>query len=131
MKFPVANISIKNWNPKEDFLLYILMDKYIYRDNSQLYKTYFYNKEFVDSNGNIYKIVDQKKPTSLWRKIFKFLPNVFKIELIFKKTESKMDVENVKQFILRQIKNLPKDETNNSWIEKIKKSKTIQEILGD
>ncbi len=129
MKFPIANISIKNWNPEEDVLLYILLNKYIYRDDNQLYQSFFYNKEFVDSNGDIYLLVDQKKSTSLLRKIFKFLPNVFKIELIFKKTKNKMDIENVREFILRQIGKMPKDANHANWIEQIKNAKKIQEIL--
>jgi hypothetical protein len=129
MKFPIANISIKNWNPEEDILLYILLNKYIYRDDNQLYQSFFYNKEFVDSNGDIYLLVDQKKSTSLLRKIFKFLPNVFKIELIFKKTKNKMDIENVREFIQRQIGKMPKDANHVNWIEQIKNAKKIQEIL--
>ncbi|MBK8505659.1 MAG: hypothetical protein IPL46_27760 [Saprospiraceae bacterium] len=125
MKFPIANISIKSWNPTEDYLMYILLDPFIYRDSTKLYNEFFFNNEFVDSTGEIYRIVNWKKPVSLWRTLFKFLPMVYKIELIFKKVEKKMVLEEVREFVLRQINQLPMDDDKKGLIDQVNKAKTI------
>lgn len=130
MKFPVANISIDNWDSNEDYLLYVLMDPFIYRDDEKLYRDYFFNYKFVDSNGDIYRLVDRKLPTSLWMRVFKFIPNVFKIELIFTKTNERMDIELVRNFIIKQIGKLSDQDSASDWIKQIKNAKTITEILG-
>ena len=103
MKFPVANVSLREWNPREDILLYVLIDPYIYRNDDKLYREFYYNQKFVDSEGEIYKIIDKRLPSSIWRSIFRFLPNVFKIELIFITTNEKMGIEEVREFYLHQI----------------------------
>lgn len=116
MKFPVANVSLREWNPREDILLYVLIDPYIYRNDDKLYREFYYNQKFVDSEGEIYKIIDKRLPSSIWRSIFRFLPNVFKIELIFITTNEKMGIEEVREFYLHQINNLPKEDYINEWI---------------
>lgn len=130
MKFPVANVSLREWNPREDILLYVLIDPYIYRNDDKLYREFYYNQKFVDSEGEIYKIIDKRLPSSIWRSIFRFLPNVFKIELIFITTNEKMGIEEVREFYLHQINNLPKEDYINEWINQIKDAKSIKEILG-
>lgn len=130
MKFPIANITIENWNPNEDYLLYILMDPFIYKDDEKLFRDYFFNYKFVDSNGDIYRLVDRRLPTSLWRRTLKFLPNIFKIELIFTKTNERMDIEAVRNFIIRQVGKLSEKDLAKDWIKLIKNAKTISEILG-
>lgn len=129
MRFPIANIS-QEWNPQEDYLHYILMDPYIYNGSDQFFKDLYLNNKFVDSEGKIYQVVDKRLPTSWWRKAFHFLPDIYKVTLLFIKTEEKMDIEAVREFVSNQIVKIKKAEGTNKWLGQIKKAKTIQEILG-
>lgn len=128
MQFPAANVSIKNWDKNEDYLIYILEDEFIYTTNNKLYQEYFLGKLFVDSNGDIYKLIDRKLP-SLFRQVLSFIPNFCKVELIFKLTEDKMTIEQVRQHILSQLNKLDNDENKVEWIDKVKNAKTYKEII--
>lgn len=127
MRFPIANVSYE-WNPKEDYTHYILMDPYVYTNNEQILNEFYLNQKFVDSEGNIYRIVDKRLPTSWWRKAFHFLPDVYRVTLLFYKTVDKMDLEQVRSFVHKQVSKKAEDTTK--WLGHIKKAKTIQEILG-
>lgn len=128
MKFPAANISIKNWDKNEDFLIYILEDEFIYTTDNNLYKRYFLNNQFVDSKGEIYRLVDRKLP-SLTRRIFSFLPNFCKVELIFKPTLEKMTLEEVRQHILNQLMRLDNDSNRAEWISNVKSAETYEDVI--
>lgn len=83
MRFPIANVSIKDWNPQEDYYNYILMDPYIYSSSDEFFESFYKNHKFVDSEGNIFKVVDRRIPESWWRKVFHFIPNFYKVTLLF------------------------------------------------
>lgn len=129
MKFPAANISLKEWDPNEDYLLYVLMDPFFCRTGDEFYREYYHNQKYVDSNGEIFKVVDKRPPESMLRNIFRFLPGVYKVELIFTNTGEKMDLKDVRDFMLKQISKLKADYVTE-WISQIKNSKSIQEVLG-
>lgn len=128
MKFPAANVSIKSWDENEDYLIYILEDEFIYTTNPKIYQDYFLNNLFVDSNGDIYKLIDRKLPNS-FRQILRFIPNFCKVELIFKPTKDKMTIEQVKQHILSQLNKLNNDTNKVEWIDKVKNAKSYEEII--
>lgn len=128
MKFPAANISIQKWDKNEDYLIYILEDKFIYTTDQKLFENFFLNNLFVDSKGEVYKVVDRKLP-SLTRRIFSFLPNFCKIELLFKPTHDKMTLEEVRQHILNQLVILDQNQNTADWIHSVKKAKTFQDVI--
>jgi hypothetical protein len=129
MKFPTANVSLKEWNPNEDYLLYVLMDPYYCIASNEFYRKYYHNQRYVDSNGDIFMATDKKLPKSIFRNIFRFIPGVYKVELIFTSTGEKMELEEVREFLLKQVNKLKGDNVSE-WINQIKKSKSIQEVLG-
>ena len=128
MKFPAANVSIKNWDKNEDYLIYILENEFIYTTDNKLYREYFLDKRFVDSNGDIHKLIDRKLP-SAFRQILSFIPNFCKVELVFKRTADKMTVEQVREHILNQIGKLDNEQNKNEWIYKVKNAKSYNEII--
>lgn len=130
MRFPIANVSIKEWDPQEDYNHYILMDPFIYDNREDFFKAFYLNHKFVDSDGNIYKIVDKRPPSAQWRRIFHFLPKVYRISLVFMKTEETMQIEEIREFVIRQVSRIRKADNITAWISHIKRAKTIQEILG-
>lgn len=130
MRFPIANISIRDWNPQEDFEHYILMDPYIYTKNEDFFRSFYKDHEFVDSEGNIFKVVDKRPPRSCWRRLFHFLPDVFRISLVFIKTGEKMEMEEIREFVLKQISRVKRGDNLSGWMEHVRKAGTIHEILG-
>lgn len=128
MKFPAANVSISHWNKDEDYLLYVLENEFIYNPDNELYQKYFLNNLFVDSNGDIYKLIDRKLPSKIIQ-LFSFIPNLCKVEFIFKKTEEKMTLEQVRQHLLNQIEQLADNENKVVWLHTIKNANTFEEII--
>ncbi len=128
MKFPAANVSISNWNKDEDYLLYVLEKEFIYNPDNELYQKYFLNNLFVDSNGHIYKLIDRKLPSKIIQ-LFSFIPTFCKVEFIFKKTEQKMTLEQVRQHMLNQIMMLADDQNKVDWLNNIKNATSFEEII--
>jgi len=128
MKFPAANVSIRNWDKDEDYLVYILENEFIYTTDNKLYQKYFKDNLFVDSNGEIHRLTDRKLPSST-RRFFSFIPNFCKVELLFRPTEGRMTIEEVRQHILAQLYILDNDKNKTEWIEKVKNAKIIEEII--
>lgn len=128
MKFPAANVSISHWNKDEDYLLYVLENEFIYNSDNELYQKYFLNNLFVDSNGEIYKLIDRKLP-SKFVQLFCFIPNLCKVEFIFKKTEEKMTLEQVRQHMINQIEQLANDQNKVDWLHAIKNATSFGEII--
>jgi hypothetical protein len=128
MKFPAANISIKNWDKNEDYLLYILADEFLGTSDNELYQKYFQDNLFVDSIGEIYKVIDRKIQRVKKRFLF-FTSSSIKVELVFKRIEENMTMEQVRQHILNQLNILENQEYKLEWIEKVKKATTFEEII--
>jgi len=129
MIFPAANVSLKEWHPEEDYLLYVLMDPYYCKTGDEFYREYYHNQKYVDSNGEVFKVIDKRPPKSIIRNIFRFLPGVYKVELIFSNTGERMELDEVRDFMVKQVSKL-KDDYVNEWINQIKNSNSIKEVLG-
>lgn len=130
MRFPIANVSIKDWNPEEDYTHYILMDPFMNKKNDALFEAFYKNQRFVDSEGNIFTIVDLKPPKAMWRRVFYFLPNAYRATFVFMKTEESMSLDQVRQFILKQVRKVKTGDNLSGWIYQIKNANSIQAILG-
>jgi hypothetical protein len=130
IKYPILNISIKEWNNLEIDYSIILLDKgVIYTSDEKLYKKLFFNNKYVDSNGFIYKIVGRKLPAS-WKRIFSFLPNFYKVKLCFEKIEETISISELKSLIVNNIKSFDSlEDFENNWLDRIDKAKTFEQIL--
>ena len=137
INFPLANVT-KDWSfdAGEDHTTYTLEDQYFYENNEKTFKKYYLHQKYVDSNGDIYKIIGR---TVLHVPFFKRLPFFTphpRAEFSFAKTFEKMDIEEIRTWMTRQITLMYKDATHpeaikskNSWIDQIKEAKTIAEII--
>lgn len=129
MKFPLLNISEQKWKD-DDFLLdYFLLDEFIYNDSKVVFQEYFKVHSFCDCFGEIYKVKCKVPPKEWWRRVFKFIPNVYKIELRFERTGNKMSVYELKTYLIDRIKDLSENEFTKNWIEQIKQAKNHEEII--
>ena len=129
IKFPAINVS-KKWDKNDDISLYVLFDPYMNTANETLYNKYLLNNSFVDSNGNIFKITDRVLPSRI-RQILSFIPNLCKVELVFKDTGENMKMEEIRTYILKQLENFD-SKFKDEWIKNIRSAKTIEDIIfGD
>ena len=132
INYPVTKVNSKNWIDHEDLLP--LFDKYLYTSKEKIFNDYFHNKEYVDCEGNVFKIIGRIPPTNFWRKLFKFIPRVYKIELIFKNTDRNIELNELKEDLISGIKRFDSDETrkeSKEWILEIKRAKSIRELLSE
>jgi hypothetical protein len=51
------------------------------------------------------------------------------VEFIFKKTEDKMTIEQVRQHMLNQIEQLADDQNKVDWLHTIKNATSFEEII--
>lgn len=119
-----------SWSHEEDVLEYYLFDDFILTGSDKLFQQYFHNKIFCDSDGQLYKVIGKTLPAQIWRKIFKFLPNVYKVKLHFEKVNQRMEVEQLRAFILQKLHQLEPNEVLAKWINQINKAKSHTEIIG-
>ena len=126
IKFPIMDVSFAKWKRNEEDQ--ILFDEYIYTKKEATFKKYFRNRSYVDSNGDVYKITDRILPGKV-RQFFSFIPNVCKVQLVFRKTDKTMTVEEVRDYLLKQLKDRGADDLMLEWIKGVENAKTIEEML--
>jgi hypothetical protein len=130
VKYPAINISVTDWKDKGDILeMFVLFDELNYNKDVISFKKYFLNQNYCDSNGEILQIVGRTLPTNPLRKIFSFLPNVFKCVYIIEPTGKKMSLIELKQFLLSRIEELEHDAFTKNWKNQIINSNTFEEVL--
>ncbi len=127
--FPMLNISDKNWGKADNLTEYMLFDKFIYTNREDLFRQYYKDKDFCDCQGNIFKVVDKRPPVSFWRNFFRFLPNVYKVELHFIHENKKFTLEDLRTFILSRLDEINTNQFVGKWIEHVQKAKSHAEIL--
>ncbi|WP_431110769.1 hypothetical protein [Winogradskyella poriferorum] len=131
IEYPMIRVNSSTWIDYEE--LFPLFNGYMYATKDEVFKSYFFNKEFVDSKGNTFKVVDRIPTTNFFRKLFKFLPGVYREKLVFKRINKKLKLESFKEDIIRGIKKFDSDATkkiSESWIDQIKKSNTFGEVIN-
>lgn len=129
MHFPLLNVSEKKWKD-EDLMDYLLIDEYIYTDSKTFWDTFIHNKLFCDCKGQLYVIDGKELPNSWWRKVFKWLPNVYKIKLRFKNTGKQLSLEELRKYLLARIHDLSDYEGREKWIQFIQQANSYEQLIG-
>ena len=129
IKFPAINISNPNFSKEEDLTSFLLLDALIYNDAEVYFQEYLKDNLFCDSNGKIYKITSKKHPKSILRKVFFFLPNIYKIELIFEATNEYMTLDDLRDFMIERVKSLGYGKFEVKWILELRKAKSYEELI--
>jgi len=128
MNFPLINVSKKVWS-WHSAMEYLLQDEYIYTAKESYYEEYLQAQLFCDCNGNIFKVVDKVPPTEGWRKALRFLPNVYKTKIIFERTGKKMEVEELRNYLLEHVGKMPKNDFRSEWLLALQKAKNHEELI--
>ncbi len=125
--FPVYDKNF-DWSTFSKGPLPIFFDLFLYRNvSNRQFSNEFLNHKIVDSKGQEF-IINGRKALPKWRC---FIPGVKKSELKFIKTGMVYSVEEMKQVIVKNIKDNIEDENIKvDWVEKIIQSKTYEELFS-
>lgn len=126
MKFPIFQISDKQWKKLHEFELEYSDKITIIGFKKAQY--FFLDSEYIDCNGDVYKVTDLKM-LGMLSKIFKFIPYIpFRVKLILTKQNKKLNLEQFRMLMLNRVNQVAdfKDLT-----ALIKNAKTYAEIMGE
>jgi len=130
MKFPIINISHRNPVEEEDLLIYSLTEALIYTDNEKVFKEFYENQFFCDAEGRIFECTKRILPTSGgWRSAFKFLPNTYKVQLVFKATGKTLDKETLRSALLNRAEKVEDSDFVKFYKEYIKKADSWEQLI--
>lgn len=131
IEFPALDLSFsdKNWINMEGIFF---EEDYLYFNSEKKFKQNYLNHILVDSKGGLYQIIG-KEDLSRWRK---FIPNIKKSKILFKDLKDKMDLENIKKYYIKKIREYDVlDVEFHLYIEelvsRIKKTSTIEEFFKE
>lgn len=133
IEYPLIRIKSENWLDEEELIP--LFDEYFYSSKVKVFHDYYYNKEFADCNGVVYTVVNRVLPTSIWRSLFRSLPGVYQVKLLFGKTGKIIQVDDLKKDLISGINRFNNSDTKEieeKLIAEIHNSNSIKEVLtGD
>ena len=131
IEYPFMRINSSTWT--NDEALFPLFDEYMYSSKEQIFQTYYFDKEFIDSKGTIFKVVGREPTQNIFRKWFNFLPGVYREKLVYKKIAKKIELNDFKEDVIRGIKRFNSDATKEisiKWIDQIRNAKDFGEVIN-
>jgi len=128
MTFPLLNISAKKWD-SEDLTDYIIFDKFIYTDKESIFNELYKNKIFIDCDGRIYKGIKKVELAEKWRNWLRFIPNIWKREVLFRTTGENWTVDELRNYLLKRVSELKTDKDTENWKTQLKKAKNYSELI--
>ncbi len=131
MKFPMLNITNRDWSEVSDWSTFVLFDTFIYNSNQDFFDKHYKDNLFCDCNGDIYTIIGKQEPVETWRKFLKFIPNVYKTELQLQGLNKRIELEQFRNFVTEKVSNVDKSDFTQKWLSNIKKATSYYEIIND
>ncbi|MCD0456473.1 hypothetical protein LPB85_13585 [Chryseobacterium sp. LC2016-27] len=129
MNFPLINISAEKWD-SEDLIEYIIFDEFIYSDDESIFNKYYRNQHFIDCDGYIFIPLEKAELKEKWRSWLRFIPNIWKREIIFQPTGKSWTVEKLRNYLLSRVSELKKDKYTEKWIADLKTAKNHYELIN-
>ena len=132
MEFPIVRFDSKSWSLREDAIP--LYDEFIYSAKMRVYNEYYYNMEFVDCRGDVYKVVDRVMISGIGGVFRRLIPGARKGRLVFLKTNRRVEFNEFRSDYISGVRRLFSDDSNDflEFIRRIEQSSSIKEILiGD
>lgn len=145
MKYPITNISVKTWEKDKTDDDYIKDNAASFNFQSEKEMQSNINTQFVDSNGDIYKLTSFSK-IPIFKRILKLVIFIDKYELTFENMKQKMTIEDYRKLMYDNIKNMPyefdnmigEDQKNfmeekehrEYWLNLIQTSNSFEDIMN-
>lgn len=130
MKFPLLSISTPQWTNFDSYYECLLMDPYVYSRDEQVFSDYWYSQKFCDCEGNVYRVVDKVPPEEKWRRIFSFLPNAYRMKMIFEMQDERWEIERLRKFLLDRLEEYEKfqEVDFSEWKQKVREGSAIADF---
>lgn len=129
-KYPCFYISFFDWN--DEWLGMMLASVEIkYTMDKEVIDKYILNSEWIDSNGDIFKVVGVDK-LARWRR---FMPFITKTKMVTEYTGRSMTLEEFRSYMLNMIDtlDLSSAEARNAyekWRQELLKAQSFVELMG-
>jgi len=126
MQFPMYNIDIPSLGKNYWLLNEIIRYNATYSSNDEeMWKQYFLNMRFVDSQGDVYRLVDKIKIRKLWHSLFR----IARYDCGFVATGERLSIEELRQIMESQIINTD-EKFAHEFIAGLRKAKTLAELIA-
>ncbi len=123
IEYPIFNLSYPTWDIDTlgDFFLY--NDRY--KSNEDFFDTYYLNQDFIDCQGNTYRIIGKSLIESKFR-IFR--SKTYKIQ--FERLDKKVVLKELKRMLKEKTSQIESDAARSEILNQIEKSESIKELLN-
>ncbi|WP_294733792.1 hypothetical protein [uncultured Flavobacterium sp.] len=121
IEFPAIDLTSGLWT-EENIIEVVYYNHFFYSSSESDFLEFANNHLVVDVSGRVFKVVGKDNLGS-WRE---YVPIIAKSRLIFESQNTVMDLDEIKQFMLERVKELP---DFYFLIEHIEKSSTIRELI--
>lgn len=128
MKFPLLNITNPNWQSEDDLTSFMLLDAYSYKDEF-FFEAYLKDELFCDSEGHIFKVIGTKGPSYWYKKLFFFLPDIYKLKLKFENTNRYISLEDFREYLMERVASLGYGVGEVKLLLKLKKATNHEELI--
>ena len=129
MKYPAIDLSYVHWGNSVNVPIYF--DPIVYFIGFTSFERSYKNHLFCDAVGDLYLVVDMIPPKALWRRIFKFIPWVYKVELVFEKQDEPMSVEELRKHMLGCLYAAGNLKAQDYMIDRLENARTHRALLGE
>ncbi len=129
MEFPILNISSKKWN-EDNISSYIAFDKFIYTDKDLIFNELYKNKLFCDCHGEIFRAIEKAELTEKWRNWLRFMPNIWKREVLFEPTNNKLTVDELRDYLHARISDLNQNDFTQQWKKDLTNANSHFELIN-
>lgn len=129
-KYPCFYISLFDWN--DEWLSMMLASvESIYAIDKEVMDKYILDSEWIDSNGDIFKVVGIEK-LAWWRR---FVPFVTKSKMVTEYTGRSMTLEEFRSYMLNMIDTLDLNSAevrnvHEKWRQELLKAQSFGELMG-
>ena len=129
MHFPLLDITTRPWHTELETDL-IVFDQYIQTNKESVFNAMYQDVTFIDCEGRHYRAVKKGEQPALWRRLLRFLPNIWRQEIIFQPTGEFWTVEELKRYVMEGVSELEENETNRrKWLEQLEKARSCEEVI--
>lgn len=126
MKYPIFQISDNQWTKLHEFDVEY-SDKLTITSVKKLEK-YFLFSEYIDSNGDIYKVTDFQT-TGILSRMLRYIPLIpFTGKLIFTKVNRSLNLEQFRALVLKRANSVV---DYKEFATIVTNAKSHKEIMGD
>lgn len=124
MKFPILNISIQSLNSNFLEVLHI-GDYWDYPDNKHIFDRYYLHHEYVDQQGQIFRLIGKSK-SNIINRILHFKSE----QLYFEDTHRSIDFDELKGLLLKRYDKLDEEMSRSVLMRLAQQAKSIKDLIG-